>query len=207
MSGFITPAQLKNTAFRANDDGSGVILEIPENANIAADMVSCHATGAKADHIAIIFEKANGDLKKYSFKDLEHRATCTAAYLRGLGIKRGDRVAIHSAQRPETIIAHLAIYKLGAIATTISILTGPDTMDHILIDSAARVIFTTESHWKKFRPLRQSYQYLEQVIVTGDAWDKEIAITECLDCDPGDFQPVQTGICSYPKMVIRIFKK
>ncbi len=193
MSGFITPSQLKNTAFRANADGTDVILEIPKNANIAADMVSCHASGAKADHIAIVFEKANGDLKKYSFADLEHQATCAAAYLCSLGIKRGDRIAIHSAQRPETIIAHLAIYKLGAIATTISILTGPDTMDHILADSAARVIFTTDNHWKKYRSLRQSYQHLEQVIVTGDTEDAEIAISECLNFDPGNFHPAQTG--------------
>ena len=49
MTWSITPEQLQNSAYRPRADGAGFRIDIPDNANIAADMVTCHATGAKAE--------------------------------------------------------------------------------------------------------------------------------------------------------------
>ncbi len=193
MTWSIKPDQLDNTAFRPTPDGRGFTLEIPANANIAADMVTRHAAGAKANKTAVIFETADGTLERYSFTDLENQATCVAAALQRLGIRRGDRVAIHSAQRPEIIVAHLATYKLGAIATTISQLTGPDAMAHILSDSGARMIFTHDLIWEPFRTERDGYQQLEQVITIGQSGDGELAFMDCATADPADFKSAATG--------------
>ena len=193
MTWSIKPDQLDNTAFHPSPDGRGFTLDIPANANIAADMVTRHATGAKANKTAVIFETADGTLQRYSFADLENLATCVAASLQRLGVGRGDRIAIHSAQRPEIIVAHLATYKLGAIATTISQLTGPDAMTHILSDSGARVIFTHDVIWEPFRPERDGYQQLEQVITIGNSGDGELSFMDCATADPDDFKPVTTG--------------
>ncbi len=50
-----------------------------------------------------------------------------------LGITRGDRVGIILSQRPETAVAHLAAYKLGAIALPLSTLFGPEALDYRLV--------------------------------------------------------------------------
>ncbi|MGI9462799.1 MAG: AMP-binding protein, partial [Aestuariivirgaceae bacterium] len=192
MTWSITPSQLQGTAFRASPDGTGFTIDIPATANIASDMVTCHATGPKADHVAVVFEDAGGELLRFTYRDLERQATQAAVALKRIGIRRGDRVAIHSVQRPETIIAHLATYKLGAIATTISQLTGPDAMAHILTDSGARAMFTHNDCWQRFRSERNSYQDLQQVIVAGPAADGEIAFTDCLTGEPGEFRPLAT---------------
>ena len=46
----------------------------------------------------------------------------------GSGIGEGDRVGIALPQRPETAVAHIAVYKLGAIAVPLSTRFGPDAM-------------------------------------------------------------------------------
>ncbi len=191
MAWSIAPEDLVRTAFRHT--GSGFALDIPAQANIATDMVTRHARGRKADQVAVVFDAGDGPDQRLTFRELEQRATAIAAALRGLGISPGDRIAIHSVQRPETILAHLAAYKLGAIATTISSLTGPDAMAHILSDSGARVIFTHAPVWKPFRALRQGYSDLEHVIVCGGADAGELAFEDCLDTDPAGFEAAETG--------------
>ena len=51
-----------------------------------------------------------------------------ANVLRAHGIARGDRVAILLPQAPEVAVAHIAIYKLGAIALPLAMLFGPDAL-------------------------------------------------------------------------------
>jgi acyl-CoA synthetase (AMP-forming)/AMP-acid ligase II len=45
--------------------------------------------------------------------------------LAAMGIARGDRVAILLPQRPETVVAYLACFQMGAIAVPLSFLFGP----------------------------------------------------------------------------------
>ena len=193
MSWSIGPEDLRNTAFRPKADGNGFVLPIPARANIAADMVSCHANGSLADKVAVVFEQSDGGLARFTFRQLEDQATRVAAKLARSGVVRGDRVAIHSVQRPETIVAHLAAYKLGAIATTISPLTGPDTMAHILSDSAAKVLFSHDRAWQPFREHRAGYDALEHVVVCGERDGSEVAFADCLAAEPGEFTPEETG--------------
>jgi acetyl-CoA synthetase len=52
-------------------------------------------------------------------------------------------------QRPETAIAHLAIYKLGAIAVPLFVQFGPDALEHRLTDSGARALITDGENLQK----------------------------------------------------------
>ena len=52
--------------------------------------------------------------------------------------KRGDSVALMLPQRPETAIAHIAVYQMGAIAVPLSFLFGPDALEYRLDDSEAQ---------------------------------------------------------------------
>jgi len=61
------------------------------------------------------------------YRDLHLAANRLACSLRELGVQRGDRVAIVLPQRPITAVAHIALYRLGAIAMPLSILFGPDS--------------------------------------------------------------------------------
>jgi acetyl-CoA synthetase len=68
-----------------------------------------------------------------------------AAALRSLGVERGDRVAIVMPQRFETAVAHIALYRLGAVAMPLSMLFGPDALEYRINDSGARLALVDET--------------------------------------------------------------
>lgn len=59
---------------------------------------------------ALLFEG-----KSFTYKELDKLANRVANGLRGLGISRGDRVALFLPNIPEFIISYLGILKLGAV--------------------------------------------------------------------------------------------
>jgi acetyl-CoA synthetase len=59
------------------------------------------------------------------------------------GVGPGDAVAIHLGQRMETVLAHLAVYKIGALAVPLAAVFGPDAIRYRIGHSGARVIITT----------------------------------------------------------------
>ena len=57
-------------------------------------------------------------------------------------MRREDRIAVLLPQMPETAIAHVAIYKIGAIAVPLFSLFGIDALEYRLADSGARAVIT-----------------------------------------------------------------
>jgi acetyl-CoA synthetase len=81
-------------------------------------------------------------LLRWSFKELDEQSTCLADSLSRVGVRVGEPVGVHLGQGPETALAHLALYKCGAIVCTMSELYGPDTLRHILRDTQLKVLIT-----------------------------------------------------------------
>jgi len=76
---------------------------------------------------AIVF----GDWR-ITYSELETLINKTAHYLRSLGIKKGDHVALISRNCPEFMIADLAILRLGAISVKFNWRLSPDEMEYLL---------------------------------------------------------------------------
>ncbi|HKU47278.1 MAG TPA: AMP-binding protein, partial [Burkholderiales bacterium] len=106
---------------------------VPPRYNIAH--ACCGQWAADRSRFALYWEDESGATAAYSFWDIQVAANRLSNALAGLGVKRGDRVAIILPQRPETAIAHLAIYKLGAVAVPLFVQFGPDALGHRLADS------------------------------------------------------------------------
>jgi len=175
MSFRIDPQRLASLHLREDTPGRYAIL-IPERCNIAADTVSRWAAGPRRHHPAIRFEHADGTLETWSFAEIEALATQLASSLAALGVRPGSRVAVHTGMRPETGIAHLAIYKLGAIAVTLSQLYGPDTLAHILNHSEAQLIVTQDRAWAPLRA--HAFAHLRERVVVGEAGPGERSFTD-----------------------------
>jgi acetyl-CoA synthetase len=75
-----------------------------------------------------------------SFGELTEASNRLANALAGKGVAAGDRVALILSQRPETVIAHVAIYKLGAIVVPLSAAFGSDALGVRLRGSEPRAI-------------------------------------------------------------------
>ncbi|TAN34951.1 acetate--CoA ligase [bacterium] len=64
---------------------------------------------------AIVWKRADGQVRTVSGGELQRLAGRLAGALRALGVRRGDRVAGLLSRRPETYAVALAVWRLGAI--------------------------------------------------------------------------------------------
>ncbi len=124
--------------------------ELPDRFNIGAACCDRHATGA--GRLALVYEAPDGRIERFTFDDLKSLSHRLANALAGLGVRRGDRVGVLLPQRPETAIAHLAIYKLGAVAVPLFVQFGPDALQYRLADSGARALVTDGENLAKIPP-------------------------------------------------------
>ncbi len=67
-----------------------------------------------------------------------HTTTQTNPKQGHCGLQVGDRVGLLMSQSPETVLAHAAIYKSGAIAVPLFVLFGPEAVKYRLADSGAK---------------------------------------------------------------------
>ncbi|NUZ05494.1 AMP-binding protein [Schlegelella sp. ID0723] len=142
--------------------------QVPADFNIAAVCCTRWAE-ATPDAIAVIYEHEDGTRADFSFGELESASRRLAAALTQLGVARGDRVAIVMPQRFETAVAHMAIYRLGAVAMPLSMLFGPDALEFRINDSGARLAIVDESGIGNVRAARPLCAGLETVLSVGRA--------------------------------------
>ena len=172
----------------SRDDGAFRILW-PADANIHAMTLGRHLGPGMRDRPALIHEAPDGSVTCHSFAEVDRAATGLAAFLRGLGYGRGDRIGLHTGQHPDTAVAHMAIAKLGGVAVTLSQLYGPDTLAHAMQDCGARVLLTGDPAWAALRGERAVlFPDLEQVL-TRHPVGHEVDLTAALATDPVGFTP------------------
>ena len=121
------------------------------------------------DAVAIRHEHEDGTRLRVTYGQLQRQAERAANLLRSLGVQRGDRVAIVLPQRIETAVAHLAVYRLGAVAMPLSILFGVDALQYRLRDSGAVCAIVDESSVAHVRAARGDCPALRQLVAVGGA--------------------------------------
>jgi acetyl-CoA synthetase len=102
-------------------DGSGFGAKwfVGGKLNLSHNCVDCHAKGSRRDKVALLWEGEPGEVRKLTYGDLYGEVQRFANVLKGLGIKKGDRVAIYMGMCPELAIAMLACARIGAVHSVI----------------------------------------------------------------------------------------
>jgi len=165
--------------------------KLPEYFNIGVDV--CDKWANKKHRLALIYIDPQGREWKYTFWELKNLSNQLANTLKAHGIGRGDRVGILLSQRPETLISHIAIYKLAAIAVQLLTLFGPDAIEYRLRDSYVKCVITDIDNLPKVNEIRERLSNLE-LIVAVDA-GKEGHVLDFWDVlrkGSHVFSPVQT---------------
>ena len=119
--------------------------------------------------VAIRWEHEDGRRAEHRYIDLERAARALARALAAMGVQRGDRVAIVMPQRFETAVAHMAVYRLGAVAMPLSMLFGPEALQYRLDHSRTRVAIVDESAIEALRAARAGVPGLATVVAVGGA--------------------------------------
>ncbi len=166
--------------------------EVPDRFNIAA--YACDRWADDKGRVALFADTAAGTESTYTFWQLQNAANQLANYLRDQGVERGDRVGINAPQRPETVIAHLACWKLGCVSVPLSTLFGPDAIEYRLGDCDAVAGVVAAENLDAFREARDSLAELETTLVVDDAdlGAGEQAFWSTIDQYSRDFETVET---------------
>jgi len=87
--------------------------------NLSHNCVDRHALGARKDKIALLWEGEPGEVRKITYGELHQQVQRLANVLKGLGVRKGDRVAIYMGMCPELAMALLACARIGAIHSVV----------------------------------------------------------------------------------------
>jgi acetyl-CoA synthetase len=121
--------------------------------NLSYNCLDRHLDGPRADKPALIWEGEPGDGRTFTYRQL-HAEVCRAANaLKGLGIGKGDLVALYMPMVPEAAIAMLACARIGAPHSVVFGGFSADALRDRLIDGEAKLVITADGGFRKDKPV------------------------------------------------------
>ena len=169
----------------------GFRWQVPGHYNIAQACLRRWA--AEASRPALYWEDESGAQATWSFADIRAAADRLSNALAGLGVQRGQRVAILLAQRPETAIAYMAIFQMGAVALPLSHLFGPDALEYRMSHAEAVVAIVEPATLSNLLAIRERLAALRHVIgVAGARAAGTLDWNDFLEKASSAFTPVDT---------------
>jgi long-chain acyl-CoA synthetase len=121
------------------------------------------------DHPARVAVRTKDDEISLAWAQLRDRVDALAGGLAGLGVGRGDSVALMLGNRPEFHIADLAAMTLGATPFSIYPTFTAGQIAFVAGDAGAKLAIVEEAHLERFREARAELPALETVIVVEGA--------------------------------------
>ena len=125
-----------------DDDGLGRWFADGEM-NTAYMALDHHVKNGRGDQAALIYDSPVTETKsRYTYAELTDAVALTAGMLAGLGVVKGDRVIIYMPMIPESVIAMLAVARLGAIHSVVFGGFAPPELAARIDDATPTVILT-----------------------------------------------------------------
>lgn len=166
---------------------------IPERFNIGTAVSDDWAARAP-DRVCLQHFSPDGNHRSLTYGALARRSSNFAAGLAARGVKPGDRVAILLPQGFETVIAHLAIYKLGAIALPLALLFGAEALEFRLRDAGARAVITNTFGFERVAGIRDRLEDLSFVVLAEDTAPSGTETFAAVErASETSFVPVESG--------------
>jgi acetyl-CoA synthetase len=151
---------------------------VPQRYNIA--QACCGQWAEDRSRFALYWEDESGASAAYSFRDIQQQANRLSNALAALGVKRGERVALLLPQRPETAIAYMAIFQMGAVALPLSHLFGPEALEYRMEHAGASVAIVEPTTLANLWQIRGKLSQLRHVIGVGGARESGVHAWEAL---------------------------
>jgi len=104
------------------------------------------------------------DSQRVTYSELSESSNRVANALIGLGLKKGDHVAIFMSHTPEWVINYFGVIKAGGVAVLLSSRLKAPELAPLLRDSDAKVLITEKGFSQMLIPLIAGIPLLEQVL-------------------------------------------
>jgi acetyl-CoA synthetase len=152
--------------------------DVPRRFNIAR--ACCGQWAEDRSRFALYWEDESGAASAWSFWDIQAAANRLSNALAGLGVRAGDRVALILPQRPETAIAYIALFQMGAIALPLSHLFGPDALEYRMNHAGAKAAIVEPTTLPSLWAIRAKLPELKHIIGVGGATENGVLEWEAL---------------------------
>ncbi len=112
--------------------------------NASESCLDRHLLTGVRDKAAVIWESEPGEARSLSYAELHGEVVKLAAVLRGMGIKKGDRVAIYMGMVPEVVVGMLACARIGAVHMVVFGGFAAESLRDRINDCGAKVVLTQD---------------------------------------------------------------
>ena len=117
----------------------------------------------------LIMRKVAGKFEGISYQDFKIQTENLAGGLAALGIKKGDKVAIISENRPEWVFSDMAILGLGAVDVPLYPSLTAESVEFILNNSESKgIILSNKFQLNKILKIKDNCKHLKFVIVLNE---------------------------------------
>ena len=122
--------------------------------NLAYNALDYHVKRGWGGHAALVYLNERGERRTYTYAHLLHEVERVAAALRGMGIKKGDRLTVYMPTSPEAIILMLATVRIGAIHSVVFAGFGAKALGDRIQASGSKLVFTADVTYRKGKDTR-----------------------------------------------------
>ena len=174
--------------------------------NASVNCLDRHVRAGRGGRTALIWEgEPEGQTRRISYAELHQDVNKFGNVLKGLGVRKGDRVAIYLPMIPEVAVAMLACARIGAVHTVVFGGFSAESLRDRINDAGAKVLITADGGYRRgaIVPLKQNADdaltdtpSIEHVVVlrrTGqtvsfntkrDKWWTDLMSKAAADCPP-----------------------
>jgi len=117
--------------------------------SLAANAVDRHVDAGDGGRAALVCEDERGGRTVLTYAQLSHEVRITAQALRGLGIRKGDRIGIYMPTCREAIVLMLACVRIGAIHIAVFAGFGSGALGDRLEMAGATALFCSDITYRK----------------------------------------------------------
>ncbi len=151
--------------------------------NVSANCLDRHVAQGRGDRVAFHFEGEPGDKRTITYADLLTEVQRVANTLKGMGVRKGDRVALYMPMIPQLPVAMLACSRIGAAHSVVFGGFSAASLSDRINDAEAKVLITADGGYRRGAPSMlkgivdealESTSTIENVLVVrriGDAAD------------------------------------
>ncbi|MBC8196024.1 MAG: acetate--CoA ligase [Acidimicrobiia bacterium] len=150
--------------------------------NLSVNCLDRHVDAGYGDRIAYYWEGEPGDTREITYSNLLDEVSRFANVMKGLGLNKGDRVAIYMPMIPELPVAMLACTRIGVVHSVIFGGFSPDSIVDRCEDAEARLVITADAGYRRGEPSALKVN-VDSALDTGAASVEHVVVVNRCDTE------------------------